>query len=189
MNFQMINNPVSYQCKDNNLTIEAGRNTNLFNDMCSDYRCANFPFYHTLIDGDFVIRCKIIPEHKAIYDLGCIVVFENADKWIKFAFENADSGYPAMVSVITNGVSDDSNGEKMDNKEVWMQVIRKGNNFALHYSIDKENWKLVRIFKLDMNEQVKVGLSAQSPIGDGCSIRFEGIEITDNNYMNIRKPE
>ena len=94
-----------------------------------------------------------------------------------------------MVSVVTNGVSDDCNGEKMDKDEIWMQVIRKDNNFALHYSEDKENWKMVRIFKLDMNKTVKVGFSAQSPIGDGCITRFEGIEIMDNNYSNIRKPE
>lgn len=189
MNFQMVNNPLDYQCNGNNITIEAGKNTDLFNDMCSDHRSSNFPFYYTLIEGDFVIRSKIAPELKETYDLGCIVIFENVDKWIKFAFENADSGHPSMVSVVTNGVSDDSNGEKIDKSEIWMQVIRKNNNFALHYSIDKENWKLVRIFKLDMNKEVKIGLSAQSPIGDGCKVRFEGLEIMDNNYTNIRKPE
>jgi uncharacterized protein len=189
MNFQMINDPVSYQCNGNNITIEAGKNTNLFNDMCSNYRCSNFPFYYVIIEGDFVIRCKVAPELKATYDLGSIVVFENIDKWIKFAFENADSGYPSMVSVVTNDVSDDSNGEKIEKSEVWMQVIRKGNNFALHYSIDKVNWKMVRIFKLEMDKEVKVGFSAQSPIGKGCRAIFEGIEIIDNNYTNIRKPE
>lgn len=37
-----------------------------------------------------------------------------------------------------------------------------------------------------MNNQVKLGVSARSPIGDGCIVRFEGIEIMDNNYINIR---
>jgi uncharacterized protein len=186
MKFEIINNPVSYQCSDNNITIEAGKNTNLFNGM--NYKSSNFPFYYALIEGDFVIRCKVTPEFKATYDLGSIVIFDNIDKWIKFAFENADSGYPAMVSVVTNGISDDCNGEKIDINEIWMQAIRKDNNFALHYSIDKENWKMVRSFKLDMNKKVKVGFSAQSPIGDGCISKFEGIEIMDNNYTNIRKP-
>lgn len=187
MKFQIINNPVSYQCNDNNITIEAGKNTNLFNSL-SNNKYSDFPFYYVLIDEDFIIRCKIAPEFKATYDLGAIVIFENVDKWIKFAFENSDAGYPSMVSVVTNDVSDDCNGEKIDKNEVWMQVIRKDNNFALHYSIDKENWKLERIFRLDMNKEVKVGVSAQSPIGEGCIASFEGIEILDNNYTNIRKP-
>lgn len=33
--------------------------------------------------------------------------------------------------------------------------------------------------------KVKVGLSVRSPIGDGCSFRFEGIEIKDKNYKDI----
>ena len=92
------------------------------------------------------------------------------------------------VSVVTNGVSDDSNGAKIDENEIWMQLIRKENNFALHYSIYKEDWRLVRIFKLDMKEEIKVGVSAQSPIGDSCRVSFEGLEILDNHYTNIRQP-
>lgn len=189
MNFQIINNPLNYEIHGNNINIEAGKNTNLFNSIGSNYRCSNFPFYYTLIEGDFIIRCRVAPEFKATFDLGAIVIFENADKWIKFAFENADTGYPAMVSVVTNGVSDDCNGEKVDENEIWMQVIRKDNNFALHYSVDKKIWKLARIFQLAMDKKVKIGFSAQSPIGDGCCVRFEGIEVLDNNYTNIRKPQ
>ena len=95
MNFQMINNPINYQCFDNNITIQAGKNTNLFNSISND-KYTNFPFYYASIKGDFVARCKISLEFKEIYDLGAIVVFENEDKWIKFAFENSDAGYPAM---------------------------------------------------------------------------------------------
>lgn len=189
MNFQLLNEPIRFECDNNVITMEAGRGTNLFNDMCSDYRDDYFPFYHVTQKGDFVVRCKISPEFKALFDLGCIIVYENTDKWIKFAFENADSGHPAMVSVITDGVSDDCNGEKIYEDGVWMQIIRIGNNFSLHYSKDKEVWTLVRIFRLDMTEEVKLGISAQSPIGDGCTVKFEGLEILENKYTNLRHPQ
>ena len=189
MNFEFLNKPISFECKDDVITMEAGSYTNLFNDMCSDYRSSYFPFYYVLQKGDFVIRCKITPEFRELYDLGCITVYENDNKWIKFAYENSDSGHPAMVSVITDKVSDDSNGEKIYEDGIWMQIIRKGNNFALHCSENKENWRLVRIFQLDMNEVIKLGISAQSPLGNGCIVRFEGLEIVGNNYTNIRKPE
>ena len=39
------------------------------------------------------------------------------------------------------------------------------------------------------SEYFHFGFSAQPPIGEGCKVRFEGIEIIDNNYKNIRKPE
>lgn len=189
MNFQIINKPVRFECNNNIITMEAGRGTNLFNDMCSDYRGNYFPFYHVVYKGDFIIRCKISPEFKALYDLGCIIVYENENKWIKFAYENSDSGHPAMVSVITDIVSDDCNGEKIYEKGVWMQIIRKGNTFSLHYSKDKVTWTLVRIFQLEMNDEIKLGISAQSPMGDSCTVDFEGLEILENTYSYIRKPK
>lgn len=189
MNFQMYGDPIKFESKNNIITMEAGGGTNLFNDMCSDYRGDYFQLYHILQTGDFVARCKIKPEFKAIFDLGSIIVYDNPDKWIKFAFENADSGHPAMVSVITDGVSDDCNGEKIYEDSVWMQIIRKDNNFALHYSFDKNTWILVRIFQLPMKNEIMLGISAQSPIGNGCTVQFEDFEILENTYTNMRKPE
>lgn len=186
MDFQFMNKPAGFECHDNVIIMKAGSGTNLFNDMCSDYRSADFPFYYVLQKGDFVIRCRISPEFKACYDLGSIIVYDNQSKWIKFAFENSDSGHPAMVSVVTDGVSDDCNGEKIYEDGIWMQIIRRGSNFSLHYSKDKTVWTLVRIFHLDMNAEVKLGISAQSPTGDSCTVRFEGLEITENTYSNIR---
>ncbi|HEX3077813.1 MAG TPA: DUF1349 domain-containing protein [Lachnospiraceae bacterium] len=186
MNFQLLNEPVSFSCNDDTITMEAGSGTNLFNDMCNDYRGDYFPFYYIVQKGDFTIRCKISPEFKALYDLGCIIVYDNQNKWIKFAYENSDSGHPAMVSVVTDEVSDDCNGEKIYQDGVWMQIIRKGNNFSLHYSEDKERWTLVRIFRLEMNEEIKLGISAQCPMGESCVVKFEGLEVLENKYSNIR---
>lgn len=189
MNLMLENNPKAFECRENGIMMEAGCGTNLFNDMCSDYRTADFPFYYAMQKGDFIIRCRITPEFKACYDLGSIVVYDNQNKWIKFAFENSDAGYPAIVSVITDEVSDDCNGVKINEKGIWMQIIRKGNNFSLHYSTDKKEWVLARIFHLNMSHEIKLGISAQSPMGDSCMVKFEGLEITDNIYTNIRKPE
>lgn len=189
MEFQFMNQPVRFHSDKNIIEMEAGAGTNLFNDMCSDYRGDYFPFYYVKYTGDFVVQAKISPEFKAIYDLGCIIVYDNPNKWIKFAYENADSGQPAMVSVITDDVSDDSNGEKLDEVGVWMRIVRKGNNFSLHYSKDKNNWTLVRIFQLEMNEEIMLGISAQSPMGNGCTVCFEGLEIMNHNYSDIRHPK
>jgi regulation of enolase protein 1 (concanavalin A-like superfamily) len=151
---------------------------------------ASNPYFESGSDfTNFVIRCKVSPEFKALYDLGSIVVYDNTNKWIKFAYENSDSGNPAMVSVITDGVSDDCNGEKIYEEGVWMQIIRKSNNFSLHYSKDKVAWTLVRIFQLDMKDEIKLGISAQSPMGDRCIVKFEDLEIMENAYINIRKPD
>lgn len=185
-NFVIMNKPLEIKVEENVIIMKAGEKTNLFNDMCSDYKVSNFPYYYTEIEGDFTARCKVSPTFIDTYDLGSLVVFENEDKWIKLAFENSDTGKPSIVSVITDGLSDDCNGEAIGERGVWLQIVRQGNNFALHHSFDKENWKLARIFRLDMPNVVKVGLSAQSPLGKECITTFEDLEILDNIYKDIR---
>jgi len=88
--------------------------------------------------------------------------------------------------VVTEESSDDSNGEKIDNEFIWIRIIRKGEYWAVHYSENGENWKMVRYFSLKMNKAIKVGIIAQSPIGKGCRVKFKNFEILENNYSNIR---
>jgi regulation of enolase protein 1 (concanavalin A-like superfamily) len=163
----------------------AAKETNLFNCPSGSFKFNNFPFYYKRYQGDFVVRCKITPEFKAMYDLGSIVVLENDNTWIKFAYENTDNGYPALVSVVTKDYSDDCNGVRVEGS-MWLQVVRKGNVFALHFSEDKEKWSLARIFRLDMSNEVYVGISAQCPLGAGCKVIFESLEICKNVWPNIR---
>lgn len=185
MEFEFMNEFENFKQTKDEIIITAGKGTNLFHSMLGTFQCNNFPFYYTQFEGDFVIRCKVSVEFDKIYDLGCLVVYAGEDQWMKLAYENSDTGNPAIVSVVTRGISDDCNGEAVSGS-VWLQICRKGNAFSMHYSQDSVEWKLVRIFAMDMGTNVKVGISAQCPMGDSCTVHFEGLEIKENPYENIR---
>lgn len=72
---------------------------------------------------------------------------------------------------------------------VWLQISRKGDVFALHYSKDGLKWDLARICHLPMKKIVHVGLSAQCPSGEQCVATFEYFELKNNNCSNMRKAE
>ncbi len=163
--------------------------TDFFNDILTDYKKSNAPFYYINAEDDFILRCMIKPDFKNTYDAGSLLIFQNEDKWIKFAFENTDLGYPSVVSVVTDGKSDDSNGERIAADKIYLQVVRKGDNWCLHYSLDNKSWKMVRYFSLIMDKKIKAGISAQSPLGDGCAVEFHNLELLKNDYSNIRKAE
>ena len=186
MDFKMLNDLAVFQQNGDSITMQAAPKTNLFNSMTSDYISSRFPFYCIRQKGDFAIRCKITPEFQKMYDQGCIIAYDNENKWVKFAYENSDAGYPVMVSVVTDGVSDDCSGEKIEEAGAWMQMTRRGNVFAFHYSLDKQIWNFVRICRLAMNEEIQLGISAQSPIGQGCTVRFEGLELIERDYPDLR---
>lgn len=185
MEFQWRQPPEEYKISENVIWMRAGKETNLFNGVSGAFKCGNFPYYFTEWEGDFRIRCKVSVEFQSVYDLGCIVIYENEDTWMKLAYENSDTGHPAIVSIVTRERSDDCNGERAEG-DIWLQICRKGNMFSMHYSEDNQHWKLVRIFFLAMKPIVQVGVSVQCPTGESCLAEFRELEIGENPYEDIR---
>lgn len=144
------------------------------------------PFYYTEVEGDFVFKAKVRPHFTATYDAACIMVIQDENTWLKAAFEKSDFGTTAVVSVVTNVVSDDANGCNIDADSVWLQVARVGSNFAIHYSLDGEKFDMVRIFMLPVENTVKVGLEAQSPTGKGGYRYFSDLSLEKKTLANLR---
>lgn len=110
MNFQTMNE-AEVTIGEKQITMHAKGGTNLFNGVSGTWKETAFPYCYVKVQGDFMVQCKVKVDFKAVYDLGALVIYEEEDKWIKFAFENADTGEPAIVSVVTRSTSDDCNGE------------------------------------------------------------------------------
>jgi len=147
---------------------------------------ADAPFFYTDIEGDFVVRAKVTPNFEDNFDAACIMVIQDENLWIKAAFEKSDFDTNAVVSVVTNQISDDANGCNIDVDSIWLQIARVGDNFAVHYSLDGEKFDMVRLCMLPVNRSVKVGLEAQSPVGKGGDRVFNGFSIESRTIRNLR---
>jgi len=148
---------------------------------------ANAPFYYQDVTGDFVFTAKVRPNFKTVYDACAIMVIENDVLWTKAAFEKSDFGTTAAVCVVTDEVSDDANGCDINQDYVWLRVARVGNVFSSHYSLDGKDFRMVRLFRLNVGETVKVGLEAQSPAGEGGLRYFSDISLVQKTVENLRK--
>lgn len=56
----------------------------------------------------------------------------------------------------------------------------------MHYSKDGKKWKLARICRLELQNEVMAGVSVQCPTGNGCTAYFEHFELGKNPYKDIR---
>lgn len=146
----------------------------------------NAPYYYTEVEGDFVLKVKVSHDFKDTYDSASVMVMKNNACWAKCCYELTDFGTHAAVSVVTKGASDDANGCNLEGNTAWLQVARVGNNFAFHYSMDGENFYMMRYFYLPVDSVVKVGLLAQAPIGDGGVRVYENLSIEKTTVKNIR---
>ena len=147
---------------------------------------ANAPFFYTEVTGDFVFRAKVRPNFKTVYDACALMVIQDEKLWTKAAFEKSDFGTTAAVCVVTNGVSDDANGCNIAQDEVWLQIVRVGDVFCTHYSLDGETFYMVRLFHLPVEKTVKVGIEAQSPAGEGGLRFYSDITLENRTVKNLR---
>ncbi len=177
--------------EDDKITIYAPGKTDYFNNPVPangefSKPLGNAPFFYIEIEGDFVIRAKVKPNFKTTYDAACLMMIQDENMWIKAAFEKSDFDTAAVVSVVTNKVSDDANGCNINGDSIWLQIARVGDNFAVHYSLDGNKFDMVRICYLPAAKTVKVGIEAQCPMGEGGYREFSGLSIEKRTVSNLR---
>ena len=147
---------------------------------------ANAPFYYTDVEGDFVFRAKVSLDFLDTYDASALMVMKDQTCWAKACFEKTDFDTHAVVSVVTNETSDDANGPNVEGNTVWLQMCRVDNDFSIQYSVDGENFYMMRYFDLPVDPVVKVGLVAQAPIGRGGKRIFEDITLEKKTVEDMR---
>jgi regulation of enolase protein 1 (concanavalin A-like superfamily) len=157
-----------------------------FQDPAGAVQVDSAPFLWLPVTGDFTARAHVRPAFQATYDSGVLMLRHDIHTWAKLCFEKTDFGTTAAVSVVTRGVSDDANGADLTVPDLWLQACRAGDVIALHYALDGENWRMVRIFSLPMPATIKVGIVAQCPVGAGTSVEFYHFSVTKGHPQNLR---
>jgi regulation of enolase protein 1 (concanavalin A-like superfamily) len=175
------------EIRENRLQIKALPKSDYFVDPSGEKKIMNAPYFYTEANKDFVLRAKVTRQFKSTYDACVLMVQSSETCWVKLCFEFTDLGTNAVVSVVTNGVSDDANGVDIQGDMVYMQIAKKGDLFALHYSLNGVDYKMTRYFRLAMKETFKVGFVAQSPTGEGGNCIFEEIQLSYEPIKDLRK--
>ncbi|OAJ75780.1 hypothetical protein AYJ08_03890 [Brevibacillus sp. SKDU10] len=179
-------NEADITTKDNLVQLSAPSKSDFFINPANGERQLNAPFLYTDIQGDFVLRSKVSHQFLSTYDAAVLMVMESETIWAKLCLELTDYHTYSIVSVVTNGVSDDANGPSIPNKSAWLQMARKGDTFALHYSLDGETFQMVRYFSLPVSDTVKVGIVSQSPTGEGLTSDFAFLQLERMTLHDIR---
>ncbi len=157
-----------------------------FQDPAGKISKDDAPYLYLTVKGDFLARAHVRPAFTSTYDAGAIMVRQDRLHWAKLCFESTDFGTTAAVSVVTRESSDDANGANLQVPDLWLQVIRQGDVFAMHYSLTGQDWTMVRLLRLELAETVRLGLVAQCPIGPGAQIDLLSFSVDTQSVTNIR---
>jgi uncharacterized protein len=166
--------------------IDAGPRTDLFVDPGGEAPVLNAPMMLGGTRGDFRLSARVSADLKATFDAGALLLHADDRTWVKLALERSPQGEAMIVSVVTRGRSDDSNGAVVAGGSVWLRVARLGGACALHASGDGERWDLVRHFAFDEPDGLAAGFLAQSPTGEGCTATFDDVRYLAGRLGDLR---
>lgn len=173
--------------EDGAVTVEAGPKTDVFVDPQTSVVTATAPrALMTVPDGDFQLLARVKVDFRSTYDAGVLLIWFDERHSAKLCFELSPQGQPTIVSVITREVSDDANGWPVAGDQTWLRISRIGATWAFHASADGKVWALARYFRLDSQLPARVGILAQAPLGEGCTVRFDQLEVRAHRLADLR---
>ncbi len=175
---------------------DAGGRLHIVPQACSDFfrppgdtAHDNACLLHTEVTGDFTVTTRTHAELAGFGDAAALTVRAGPAQWAKLCVERSPIGDISMVSVVTNEWSDDANSELLDAAACFMRLTRKGDVFAMHYSLDRVRWRLVRCFPMHVPPTVMVGVHAQAPFVGGCRAEFDFLDLTPKAIGDFRSGE
>jgi regulation of enolase protein 1 (concanavalin A-like superfamily) len=171
------------------IVFKSGPKTDFFNAADGKTRYANAPILCREIDNTkaFSFSAKVSPAFGQTYDAGAFYLYEDDMHWQKFAFEMDERGATRMVTVRTVDTSDDANHEIIPQSSVYMKIASNVESIGYYYSLDAATWQLLRIYKNDFPAKVHLGISSQSPMGEGIEVIFEDIRFEEKSPADMRK--
>ena len=123
----------------------------------------------------FTLIAKVTPEFttEGLYNAADLFVYSCDSLWQKLAFEQDEYGNHRIVTVRTQGTSDDNNHDKLDVSSVYL----------------KKRWNMVRLYKNCYPKNIYLGISSQCPQKGSCTSRFEEISLSHDNVSDFRLGE
>lgn len=153
----------------------------------------NLPILLIPIDNtrSFTLTAKVTPEFtpEGLYNAADLFVYSNDTLWQKLAFEQDEYGNHRIVSVRTQGTSDDNNHDKIDAESVYLKISSDTQTLASYYSLDKKEWHMVRLYRNYYPRHIYLGISSQCPQKGSCRSRIEDISLSHDNVGDFRMGE
>lgn len=171
------------------LVLKAKAKSDNFNDPDGKLTNSTAQVLLTKVDNGqpFTLTARVTPSFLDLYDAGVLYVYVHQNLWQKFAFEIDENKRTRIVSVRTINTSDDNNHDAVDSASVYMKISSDTKTIGFYYSLDNTKWQLARLYKNDFPPEIWVGLSTQSPVGNGTSSIFEECSLTKTSVKDFRR--
>lgn len=174
---EWYNKPPAWNVKEDKIHVTSGAKTDFWRQTHYGFIRDNGNFFYQQVKGDFIVEVKVSGEYQELYDQAGIMVRLDEANWLKCGVEFV-KGVQQVSVVVTRDYSDWSVVAMPHNPaSLWVRVTRRDTAVEVEYSLDGQEYTMLRLAYLTPIETVKVGVMCASPEGNGFPITFEGFKI------------
>ena len=174
----------------NKLEFIVGEKTDYFSDPNKIDIKNNAPILLSKLDisKPFTFTTKVTPEFtkNGTYNAGVVYIYNNDNLYQKLCFEQDERGNHRVVTVRTVNTSDDNNHEIITQPYIYLKISSDGKKIGSYYSLDNNTWYMVRLYENTYPSETWLGISSQSPLGEGCKTIFEDLNFEQKSIQNFR---
>ncbi|WP_167237166.1 DUF1349 domain-containing protein [Massilia genomosp. 1] len=181
--------PGAAQVQAGTLVLVAKKGTDLYANTDGSEMADNTPRVLFQPVGDFIFSAKAAAGFGKPFDGAALIVYGDKATWGKLLFELAKTGKPGISTTVARGAGDDAHHGTREGSEVYLKVVRRKDMFVFYTSPDGRSWSMVRAFSLPGAATVKVGFSAQSPMGEEFRARFSDIKFRNATFKDFWQGE
>jgi hypothetical protein len=174
---EWYNEPPIWNAQGNTITITSAGKTDFWREPHYGFIRDNGHFFYQQVNKGFMVEVKVSGDYRDLYDQAGLMLRLDEANWLKCGIEFVE-GVQQVSAVVTRDYSDWSVVPLPDNPALlWMRVHRRGTAVEVQYSLDGNQYTMLRLGYLTPVETVNVGVMCASPQGNGFPMKFEGFTI------------
>lgn len=171
------NEPSQWHEDNNVIHVIAGAKTDFWCQTHYGFIRDDGNFYYREALGNFTAEVKITGHYRSLYDQAGLMVRENENTWLKCGIEFVEE-VQTVSTVVTRNYSDWSVVPlSTPPVSLWLRVQRRAETVEVQYSLDGQDYWMMRLAYLTEASSLQVGLMCAAPQGEGFSVEFEGFKL------------
>lgn len=170
---------------DGTVGFGAPADSDWFRDSRTPFVQADAPVW-VVHDGPAPVTVSARTSTDLVSTFDAVALFAHVDDehWFKFAVERSPASDTTLVTVRTDGSSDDVNHRTIAGRDHHLRLTIDDRSLAAHVEIDGR-WELLR-YSPWPSGPTRVGLLVQSPRGTGLRGTFTDVVVTPNAIDELR---
>jgi len=174
---QWHNPPAEWSDRNGQLWVKTGLKSDFWRTTHYGFIRDSGHFYHCAISGNFRARICFSGQYQDLYDQAGLMVRASETHWLKCGIEYVE-GVQYASAVVTRDRSDWSVAPLPGQPErVWFEVRRKDEAIAILYSLNGEQFTLLRLADFPEDPTVQVGPVCASPERAHFEVIFEAFTV------------